>query len=107
MLHLTHDHHTVKTFHQQVVKHLTSSRKLDIDTFYWFSDGAACQYKSKGPISDISYGRKTLMTLHRNYSGTRHGKGASDGESGVVKRKASDTVKAGTTIISMPEQLST
>ena len=45
------------------------------------------------------------MTLHHNYSGTRHGKGESDGESGVVKRKAPDAVKAGTSIISTPEQL--
>ncbi|XP_033630608.1 uncharacterized protein LOC117292604 [Asterias rubens] len=103
---LNHDYHLVNTFHRKVTNHLTATRGLMITKFYRFSDGCSCQYKSKGPISDISYGREDFgHTIHHNYSGTRHGKGASDGESGVVKRKAAEAVKAGTAIISTPKQL--
>ncbi|XP_071507484.1 uncharacterized protein [Diadema antillarum] len=103
---LTHDHHLVHEFHRRVTKHLTATRGLNITKFYRFSDGCSSQYKSKGPILDISYGREDFgHIIHHNYSGTRHGKGTSDGESGVVKRKASEAVRAGTATISTPDQL--
>lgn len=103
---ITHDYNLVNTFQEVVSKHLSETRGLAIGKFYRFSDGCSSQYKSKGPISDISYGPEDFgHIIHHNYSGTRHGKGASDGESGVVKRHASDAVKAGTVIINNPESL--
>ena len=102
---LTHDYHLVNTFQKVVSNHLMTTRDLKLTTFYRFSDGCSSQYKSKGPISDISYGKQDFgYTIHHNFSGTRHGKGASDGESGVVKRMASDAVKAGTAVISTSQQ---
>ena len=101
---LTHDHHLVHKFQEVVAKHLRETRQLDIATFYRFSDGCSSQYKSKGPISDISYGRQDFgFTIMHNYSGTRRGKGPSDGESGVIKRSASDAVKAEEAIINTPK----
>lgn len=93
---LNHDYNLVYKFQEVVTEHLTGNRKIPLKKFYRFSDGCSSQYKSKGPISDISYDKKDFgMTIHHNYSGTRHGKGASDGESGVVKRYAEEAVKAG------------
>lgn len=104
---ITHDYNLVNKFQSVVSTHLQTTRSLSIQTFYRFSDGCSAQYKSKGPISDISYGVEDYgYTIHHNYSGTRHGKGASDGESGVVKRLASDAVKAGTAIINNAKSLS-
>ena len=103
---LIHDYNLVNAFQKVVSNHLMTARELKLSTFYRFSDGCSSQYKSKGPISDISYSRQDFgYTIHHNYSGTRHGKGASDGESGVVKRLASDAIKAGTAVISTSQQL--
>ena len=44
------------------------------------------------------------MTIH-NYYGSRHGKGAADGESAVVKSKASRAVKSGTAVISTATEM--
>ncbi|KAJ8042545.1 hypothetical protein HOLleu_13627 [Holothuria leucospilota] len=83
---LLHDHHAVHEFQ--------------------FSDGCGTQYKSKGPISDISYALADFgLSYHHNYSGTRHGKGASDGESAVIKSSASTAVKAGRAVIRNAKEL--
>ena len=103
---LTHDYNLVNAFQKVVSNHLNTARDLKLRTFYRFLDGCSSQYKNKGPISDISYSQQDFgYTIHHNYSGTRHGKGASDGESGVVKRLASDAIKAGTAVISTSQQL--
>ena len=97
---LNHDHHLVHAFQKAVSCHLKKTRHLKINKMYRFSDGSSSQYKSRGPFSDISYAYEDYKypILH-NYFGTRHGKGASDGEGAVVKSQASQAVLAGTAII--------
>ena len=51
-----------------------------------FTDGAGKQYKSRGPFADISYAVRDFgVPFERCFFGSRHGKGPSDGVSGVVK----------------------
>lgn len=48
-----------------------------------FSDGCGAQYKSYGPLADLSLQR--LSTDH-SYYGSEHGKSESDGETGTINR---------------------
>lgn len=103
---LNHDYNLVNRFQEIVADHLLSTRRIRLRKFIRFSDGCSSQYKRKGPISDVSYGQEDFgITIHHNYSGTRHGKGASDGESGVVKRNAAEAIKAGVTLINNARSL--
>ena len=103
---LNHDYHLVNRFQQEVCRHLTTTRNVKISKMYRYSDGCSSQYKSKGPFSDVSYSKEDYgFGMHHNISGTRHGKGASDGESAVVKNHAANAVKAGTVIIKDAEAL--
>ena len=103
---LHHDHHLVNMFQKKVAQHLTQTRKLPLQTLHRYSDGCACQYKSKGPFSDVSYSTEDFaFKIQHHFYGTRHGKGASDGEGAVIKSKASKAVMAGTVVISNAEGL--
>ena len=97
---LKHDHHAVHVFALKTAEHLQYTRKLNIDKYIQFTDGAASQYKSKGPFLDISYSKEDFKCdLDRNFFGSRHGKGPSDGESAVVKRQAANAIKTGQAVI--------
>uniref|UniRef100_UPI00358E6D50 uncharacterized protein n=1 Tax=Myxine glutinosa TaxID=7769 RepID=UPI00358E6D50 len=96
---LRHDYHLVNTFQQVVCQHLTSCRQLKISAMHRFSVSAG-QYKSRGAISEISYAQEDFTyPIQHNHVGTRHGKGACDGEGAVIKSQASIAVRAGTAII--------
>ena len=97
---LKHDHHAVHVFALKTAEHLQYTRKLNIDKYIQFTDGATSQYKSKGPFLDISYSKEDFRCeLDRNFFGSRHGKGPSDGESAVVKRQAANAIKTGQAVI--------
>ena len=102
-----HDYHAVHEFMTTSVQYLkTRLCPTEIQHIVRFSDGAACQYKSKGPFLDVAMAEKEYgvpVTYH--YFGSRHGKGPSDGESAVVKRQASQAVLAGTFIINDAKDL--
>ena len=99
---LTHDHNLVHT----AANHLQNTRGFTLSTFYRFSNGCVSQYKSKGPISDVSYAREDFgFDIIHSYSGTRYGKGASDGERGIVKKHETEAIKAGTVVINTAESL--
>ena len=69
------------------MKHI---RALTITQCVQWSDGAASQYKSKGPFCDVSHALDDYaFPLERCFFGSHHGKGPSVGESAVVKRMAS------------------
>ena len=103
---LIHDYHLVHSFQKTNTNHLKHTRNININTMYRFSDGCSSQYKSKGPISDISYAVEDFgHKISHNYYGTRHGKGASDGEGAVIKSQASRAVLSGTAIIANPKDL--
>ena len=82
------------------VTHLRETRGLNISHIVQWTDGCAAQYKSKGPFADIACSLVDFnATLERNYFGSRHGKGPSDGESAVVKSHAASAVATGKAII--------
>ncbi|KAJ8047450.1 hypothetical protein HOLleu_06447 [Holothuria leucospilota] len=60
-----------------------------------FSDGCACQYKSKTPFMDLSYGIQDMgiSRVERHYFGSSHGKNPCDGEGGIVKNSAARAVQ--------------
>ena len=71
-----------------------------------WTDGCAAQYKSKGPFADIAHVQYDHQaTIEQSFVRSRHGKGPSDGESAVVKGKASMAVKAGTAMISEAREM--
>ncbi|KAJ8043838.1 hypothetical protein HOLleu_11113 [Holothuria leucospilota] len=90
----------VHTFRKVACEHLASIRKLNIKRLFKFSDGCGQRYKSRGPLSDISYALSNFEypIVHNNF-GSRHGKGASDGESAIIKSHASTAVKAGKAVM--------
>ena len=85
---LTHDHHAVHTFSSKAINIVKETQP--ITKIIRFSDGCSTQYKSKGPFVDISHSVvDSGIPMQHDYFGSRHGKGPSDGESAVVKRKSS------------------
>ena len=70
------------------------------------SNGCASQYESKGPFADLAHFWQDLgVSAERHYFGSRHGKGASDGESAVVKSAATRAIKASQAVISTPDEM--
>ena len=92
---LNHESHAVHVFLNHVIQHLTETRQVAIDHAYIISDGAAAQYKSRYTFMDVSFSKEDYngMTIERAYYGSRHGKNRCDGESGVLKSKATRDVK--------------
>ena len=96
----THDYNAVHVFTARAVEHLKTARGVKVDHIVQWTDGCGSQYKSKGPFADISCAIEDFgATMERNFFGSRHGKGPSDGESAVVKSHASRAVKAGNVVI--------
>ena len=60
-------------------------------TFYIWSDGCTSQYKGK---TSFYYLDKFQVDVQRNFFGSEHGKGESDGETGKISRQLSDAVKS-------------
>ena len=91
---LLHDSHAVHCFMTKVIHHLKVTRNANFEHAYVISDGCAAQYKSRVPFMDVScslddYG----ITIERCFYGSRHGKNRCDGEAGVLKSKATRSVK--------------
>ncbi|XP_072015461.1 uncharacterized protein [Amphiura filiformis] len=105
---LTHDYHSVHAFQEKACNHLASKRGLTLQKLYRYSDGCGQQYKSKGPFSDISYSIDDYgFPIEHFFAGSRHGKGPSDGESAVIKSRATIAVKSGAAIIKHAKELHT
>ena len=79
---------------------LVNTRGRSVERVVQSTDGCASQFKSRGPFADISCALQDFgCTMERNFFGSRHGKGPSDGESAVVKHHAATAIKSGTAII--------
>ena len=101
-----HDYNAVHTFATIGHTHLAQNRSLTISKYIQFTDGCASQYKSKFSFLDISYSVLDFNCVtQRNFFGSRHGKGPSDGESAVIKSCARNAVKSSKCIISNAEEL--
>lgn len=101
----THDFNAVHTYMDMLTAHLHEKRNLTIEKMVRFSDGCGVQYKSRGLLADIANSSLDYNFPTNNYFGSRHGKGPSDGESAVVKSKASMAVKSGRAVISTAKEL--
>ena len=103
---LKHDFHAVHHFTGKALSHLRDVRGLVIDRVLQWTDGCASQYKSKGPFADIAHApSQHQAAMERSFFGSRHGKGPSDGESAVVKGKASKAIKADSAVISTAKEM--
>ncbi|XP_033638655.1 uncharacterized protein LOC117299279 [Asterias rubens] len=102
-----HDHHAVHSFTDVAVEYLkTKLAPGYIKKVVRFSDGCQNQYKSRNPFMDFSFGSSDYdVEFQHKFFGSRHGKGPSDGESGVIKRQASDAVMSGSAVIGTASDL--
>ena len=91
---INHDYNFVKHVLDLVIKKL--SEKMNIVKLVTFSDGCPSQYKSKGPLADITF---YDIQIDRHYFGSEHGKGDSDVEAGVLNRSLDQVVIGGKKVI--------
>ncbi|KAG1662452.1 hypothetical protein GQR58_020948 [Nymphon striatum] len=83
---IQHDRQAVKEFTLRALELL--KQKIVISKVTIWSDGAASQYKGKGPFM-------TGYNAQRCYYGSEHGKGESDGETGVLSQALRRAVHEG------------
>lgn len=103
---LNHDANAVHHFETLAIKHLKEKRGLKLEHVVEFTDGCGAQYKSKVPFADISNSKASHgLSVERCYFGSRHGKGLSDGVSGVVKSSARRAVLSCRITINNAEEL--
>ena len=102
-----HDFHAVQTFVCLAMEHLRGRRQLNVQRVIQWTDGCASQYKSKGPFSDISHATSDLdcAQFERHFFGSRHGKGPSDGMSGLIKHHVDSAVKSNQAVVRNAEEM--
>jgi hypothetical protein len=88
---LTHDFHAVKTFMSRATAALQEVVGTDIEKRIVFSDGCSAQYKSCGPLADLSLDDGNV---NRNFYGSEHGKGEGDAEIGTLNRSLDRAIVA-------------
>ena len=72
---VVHDHHAVHHFTMLANHHLKHIRALTITQQVQGADGAASQYKSKGPFCDVSRALNDYaFPIERCFFGSQHGK---------------------------------
>ena len=90
---MTRDAASVFTYINQLIEHLRLEQPR-LKRLYVWSDGCGSQYKSRQPFTNIAAKFDTDVDIQWHYFGSRHGKNASDGESGVVKTKMARLILA-------------
>jgi len=86
---LKHDTVAVHLFQRKLIRFLSSSMFKNITKIYYFSDGAASQYKNKKFFINLCYHKEEFgIDAEWHYFATSHGKSACDGVGGTVKRLA-------------------
>ena len=100
---LVHDSAGVHLFQKQLITNLRN-KFPEINKIYYFSDGAAGQYKNKKNFMNISYHRMDFQAQAEwHFFATSHGKGPCDGVGGTIKRLAAYASLQGTQITSPRE----
>ncbi|XP_050388651.1 uncharacterized protein LOC126820602 [Patella vulgata] len=93
-----HDYHAVDHFTKEVDQLLREHMEFQsVVVKSIFSDGCAAQYKSSGPLCDVSLKGHKIV---RNYFGSEHGKADGDGEIGLVNRALDRAICGVGTVIS-------
>ena len=79
----------VRLFQSYLIDFLTKKFNKKPSKIYYFSDGAAAQYKNRKNFINLCYHEEDFhIEAQWHFSATSHGKGASDGVGGTVKRLA-------------------
>lgn len=100
-----HDHHSVHGCIQNVVNYLESIN-CKVDLMHEWTDGCACQYKSRHCLGDVSLSSSDFgFPTIRNYFETSHAKGPQDGAGANLKHKADMAVIQRQRVIQNAEDL--
>lgn len=85
---LEHTYEAVHQFKEELFKYLKEKFAL-INKIFFFSDGAASQYKNKKNFFELCQHEKEYgFNTERHFFATSHGKGPCDGIGGIFKRNA-------------------
>ncbi|KAK3933277.1 RNA-splicing ligase RtcB-like protein [Frankliniella fusca] len=85
------DHNTaaVHTFQEKLIKYLEEKIGRKVEKLYYWSDGAASQYKNRKNVSNIAHHEKDFNTpCQWHFFATSHGKSTCDSAAGAAKRSA-------------------
>ena len=86
---LHHDTVAVHLFQKSLIKFLKEKFGTLPRKIYYFSDGAASQYKNRKNFINLCFHEADFgVPAEWHFSATSHGKGACDGVGGTVKRQA-------------------
>ena len=86
---LQHDTVAVHLFQRKLIDFLKTILGCTPKKLYYFSDGAASQYKNRKNFLNLCYHKDDFgMFAEWHFSATSHGKGPCDGLGGTVKRLA-------------------
>ena len=86
---LRHDTVAVHLFQKSLISFLKEKFGILSRKIYYFSDGAASQYKNRKNFINLCYHEADFgVPAEWHFSATSHGKGACDGVGGSVKRLA-------------------
>ena len=84
---LNYDVPAVSAFRKMLVSHL-HSKEVKVSHVIECCDGSPNQYKCAGAFADIAESAQQLnIDITRCFYGSEHGKGESDGETGLVKSR--------------------
>lgn len=101
---LVHDTAGVHLFQKKLITNL-KDKFSEIKKIYYFSDGAAGQYKNKKNFMNLLHHKTDFqVTAEWHFFATSHGKGPCDGVGGTIKRLAAYASLQGTQI-SNPTEL--
>ena len=92
----THDAHAVNHYIKLSLAQIRQAMPEKFTTQVIFSDGCAAQYKCNKTFGDIG---TTQHKLIRSWFGSEHGKGESDGETGIINRELDNAICAKRVII--------
>ena len=86
---LHHDTVAVYLYQKRLIAHLRETLTLSPKQIFYFSDGAAAQYKNRKNFINLCHHEVDFgIPAQWHFSATSHGKGAWDGLGGTVKRLA-------------------
>ena len=90
---ITHDVSAVSSFRKAVVSHLCHTRSLPLQYLYEWSDGCESQYKGVYAFRQmVDDAKEASIKITAAFFGSEHGKGESDGETGVVKSQLTNYI---------------
>lgn len=86
---LHHDTVAIYLYQKRLIAHLRETLTFSLKQVFYFSDGAAAQYKNRKNFINLCHHAVDFgIPAQWHFSATSHGKGACDGLGGTVKRLA-------------------